>query len=187
MDERIPMRKSVVFLFNLIHIVMVYLAQVLMVAMVVIIFINVILRYVFNSGWVWSEEVALLLAVWFIFIAMSLGVKQDLHININIIPSKKIPPALARVFTILKSVVIFIIGFVMLTDGWKLVGFTMKSILPATKWPAGLLYAVLPVASIVMMYESLMDLLGIDTRDKAVDDFLAGKGSLKDVMGGSHD
>jgi TRAP-type C4-dicarboxylate transport system permease small subunit len=181
------MRKSVVFLFNLIHIVMVYLAQVLMVAMVVIIFINVILRYIFNSGWVWSEEVALLLAVWFIFIAMSLGVKQDLHININIIPSKKIPPPLARVFTILKSIAIFIIGFVMLTDGWKLVGVTMKSILPATGWPAGLLYAILPIASIVMIYESLMDLLGIDTRDKAVDEFLSGKGSLKDVLGGSHD
>jgi hypothetical protein len=38
-----------------------------------------------------------------------------------------------------------------------------------------------------MIYESLMDLLGIDTRDKAVDEFLSGKGSLKDVLGGSHD
>jgi TRAP-type C4-dicarboxylate transport system permease small subunit len=56
--------------------------------------------------------------------------------------------------------------------------------MPATQWPAGLLYAILPVSAVIMIYESLMDILGVDTRDHAVDAFLAGKGSMKDVLGG---
>jgi hypothetical protein len=36
-----------------------------------------------------------------------------------------------------------------------------------------------------MIYESLMDIFGVDTRDKAVDAFLAGVGSFKDVVGGN--
>jgi len=181
------MRKAIVVLFNLIHIAMVYIAKLLMVAMVLIIFVNVVLRYVFNSGFMWSEEVALLLAVWFIFIALSLGVKQDLHINISVIPDKLMTPVVIRALGIIKNAVILVIGFVMLTDGWKLVGFTMKSIMPATKWPAGLLYAILPVSAVVMIYESLTDLFGFDTHDAAVDAFLAGKGTFKAVLKGGED
>jgi len=180
------MGRKVIAFFNLLHIAMVYVAKFMMVAMVLIIFANVVLRYGFNSGLMWSEEVALLLAVWFIFIAMSLGVKQNLHINITLIPSAKLSKAAARALEILKSLVTLAVAVVMLVDGWKLVGFTMRSIMPATQWPAGLLYAVLPVSAIVMIYESLTDLLGIDTRDEAVDRFLSGQGSLRDVLGEHH-
>ncbi|OHD82468.1 MAG: C4-dicarboxylate ABC transporter permease [Spirochaetes bacterium RIFOXYC1_FULL_54_7] len=180
------MRNGIITFFNLVHIGLVYIAKLMMVAMVLIIFTNVVLRYVFNSGLMWSEEVALLLAVWFIFIAMSLGVKQNLHINISIIPEGKLPPRLSRVLDIIKSLAILVLALTMMLDGWKLVGFTMQSIMPATQWPAGLLYAILPISAVIMIYESIMDILGIDTKDEAVDRFLAGKGSINDVLGGSH-
>lgn len=183
--EGTAMRNGIITFFNLVHIGLVYIAKFMMIAMVLIIFTNVVLRYVFDSGLMWSEEVALLLAVWFIFIAMSLGVKQNLHINISIIPEGKLPPRLSRILDIIKSLAILVLAITMLLDGWKLVGFTMKSIMPATQWPAGLLYAILPVSAIIMIYESIMDILGIDTKDEAVDRFLAGKGSISDVLGGS--
>jgi TRAP-type transport system small permease protein len=179
------MLKSVVAFFNIVHIAMVYLAKVLMIAMVLITFTNVVLRYGFNSGIVWSEEVSLLLAVWFIFIAMSLGVKQKLHIHISLFRPDRIPAWFDRALWQVRNVVVFLVGLVMLVDGWKLVGFTMKSIMPATKWPAGLLYLVLPICSIVIIYETLADMFGIETHDEAVDRYLAGKGSIAEVFGGS--
>jgi TRAP-type C4-dicarboxylate transport system permease small subunit len=178
------MKNGIITFFNLVHIALVYLAKLMMIAMVLIIFANVVLRYVFNSGLMWSEEVALLLAVWFIFIAMSLGVKQGLHINITLIPESKQSFAVKRVLALFKSLATLVIALAMLIHGWKLVGFTMQSIMPATQWPAGLLYAILPLSAIIMIYESIMDIFGVDTKDKAVDDFLAGAGSLKDVLGG---
>ncbi|PKL08158.1 MAG: TRAP transporter small permease [Spirochaetae bacterium HGW-Spirochaetae-7] len=180
------MQQKIVGFFNLVHICLVYLAKLMMVAMVLITFTNVVLRYGFNSGLMWSEEVALLLSVWFIFIAMSLGVKQGLHINITLIPVAKLPRVVARALDVLKSIVILGVAVVMLLDGWKLVAITMKSIMPATQWPAGLLYAALPVSAVIMIYESLADIFGLDTKDKTVDDFLAGTGSIRDVLGDFH-
>lgn len=179
------MLKALVRFFNLIHIGSVYLAKLLMVLMVLIVFVNVVLRYVFDSGIVWSEEVALLLAVWFIFIAMGLGVKQKLHIHITLFPAERIPKWLNIAFWRLRDLVVIAVGVVMLIYGSILVKFTMKSIMPATEWPAGLLYAVLPFSAVVIIYESFTDLLGLDTNDEAVDAFLAGRGSFKDAMGGS--
>jgi TRAP-type C4-dicarboxylate transport system permease small subunit len=64
------------------------LAMVLLVAMVIIVFMNVVLRYGFNSGIRWSEEVSLVIVIWFTFIAMALGVKENLHISITVLPKK---------------------------------------------------------------------------------------------------
>ena len=153
--EGAAMKNGIIGFFNLVHICLVYIAKVMMIVMVLIIFVNVVLRYVFNSGLMWSEEVALLLAVWFIFIAMSLGVKQGLHINIALFPESRQPHRMKRTLAGLKSIAILTVALTMLVHGWKLVEFTMKSIMPATQWPAGLLYAILPVSAVIMIYESL--------------------------------
>ena len=64
------MLKGVVRFFNLLHIALVTMAKILLVAMVLIIFANVVLRYGFSSGLQWSEELGLLMAVWFSFIML---------------------------------------------------------------------------------------------------------------------
>jgi len=60
---------------------------------------------------------------------------------------------------------------------------TMSSIMPATKWPAGLLYGILPISAIVIIYEAIADLFHFDTKDLAVDRYLSGETGIKDVIG----
>jgi len=179
------MARRIVALFNLLHIALLTLAKFMMVAMVLIIFANVVLRYGFNSGLMWSEEVALLLAVWFGFISLALGVKQNLHINLSLIAEHRMPDRLNRALDILRGALYLAIGLAMLVFGWKLTKMTMGSIMPATQWPAGLLYAVLPLSGIVLIYEAIADLAGFDTRDEAVDRYLSGEGTLRDALGGT--
>ncbi|OHD13866.1 MAG: hypothetical protein A2Z96_07530 [Spirochaetes bacterium GWB1_48_6] len=177
------MKQRIIAFFNLLHIGMVYLSKLMMVAMVLITFVNVVLRYGFNSGLIWSEEVSLLLDVWFIFVAMSLGVKQDLHINLSLIAEHRMTERIDRVLTIIRGVVYLVIGLAMLVYGWKLAAMTMSSIMPATKWPAGLLYGILPISAIVIIYEAIADLFHFDTKDLAVDRYLSGETGIKDVIG----
>ena len=59
------MKEAILKIVNGLHILLMELAKLFILAMILIIFANVVLRYVFNSGILWSEEVALLLAVWF--------------------------------------------------------------------------------------------------------------------------
>jgi len=73
---------------TLIHILLINLSMIMIVAMLLLVFANVVLRYVFNSGIYWSEEVALLLMVWTAFIAMAIGVEKSMHISISIFYNK---------------------------------------------------------------------------------------------------
>jgi TRAP-type C4-dicarboxylate transport system permease small subunit len=170
-------------LFNLIHVLLVYLAMALLCAMVLIIFVNVVLRYLFDSGLGWSEEISLLIAVWFSFIAMAIGVKQRLHIHINLLPAGRIPPRLDALLWRLRDVVVLALGLVFLRWGPVLVSFTMRSILPASGLRAGWLYLIVPVCAVLLIYEAVTDLLGVDTRDEQIDSYLRGVLSLAKALG----
>jgi len=169
---------------NLVHVFLVELAKLFILAMIAIVFANVTLRYVFNSGILWSEEVALMLCVWFIFISLALGVKQKLNITINLLHREKIPAWLNVVLDLFMELMIIFVGAVMVIYGSSLVKFTMTSIMPATRWPAGLLYFVVPFAGFTMIVEALLHIIGWDTYDANIDEYLAGERKLKDIFGG---
>ncbi len=180
------MKQVILKLINSIHILLMELAKLFIVAMILIIFANVVLRYVFNSGILWSEEVALLLAVWFIFISMGLGIKQKLNIVINLVQREKLPQWLNKGLDLLAELIVIFVGVIMMAYGSRLVGFTMTSIMPATKWPAGILYMVVPFAGLITTLEALLHIVGWDSYDKNVDEYLAGERKLKDLFGGKH-
>jgi TRAP-type C4-dicarboxylate transport system permease small subunit len=169
---------------DLIHIILVNFAKLLIVGMVLIVFANVVLRFGFNSGITWSEEVALLFSVWFVFISFGLGVKQRLHITINLLPKDRMPAWLNRALEILAEVVVITVGVVMVKYGTILTQFTMRSVMPATNWPSGVLYMVLPFAGVSIIIEALLHIFKLDKEDKALDDYLSGEGKFKDVFGG---
>lgn len=153
--------RAVQKLFELVYRVAVWLAQVLLVAMVLLIGTNVFMRYVLNSGIFWSEEIALVMSVWFIFIALPMGVRKRLHISIHLFRNPA--PWLERSLTFLGSAVALVVGYVLLRYGWILIEFTSRSIMPATQLPSSVLYAVLPVSAVLLIYEAVTDLLGIET------------------------
>ena len=58
------------------------IAMIFLVTMIVIVSTTVFTRYVFNFTLRWSDEVALLMMIWFGFIGMALGVKENIHLSI---------------------------------------------------------------------------------------------------------
>lgn len=133
------------------------LAMVLLVAMVVLVFLNVVLRYGFNFGIFWSEEISLVIVIWFTFIAMTLGVKELLHISINILP-RKLPKVFSTILDSLRDFMIIIVGFIMIYYGWKLTLNGAKSWLPATNIPNSINYFVLPVTGIFIVLYAIIHL-----------------------------
>ncbi len=146
------------------------LAMVLLVTMVILVFLNVVLRYGFNSGIHWSEEISLVIVIWFTFIAMALGVKERLHINVDILP-KKLPKGFFRALDCIRDVLIVSIGGIMIYFGWKLTLNGAKSFLPATNIPNSINYVVLPIAgvfivlyAIVHLYEDAKNIKGGESK-----------------------
>lgn len=148
-------------IFGFVDNILILLAKILLAFMVVIVSINVFMRYALNTGIRWTEEISLVSVVWFTFIALAHGVKEKLHINMNLLPSHiaKKYDALLNKFT---DIVILFVGYVMLYYGIKLVEVTSHSILPASNLPAAILYFPLIVSGILVILNCLLDILGLN-------------------------
>lgn len=57
---------------------------VLSILTVVIVFLQVVMRYVFADSLVWSEELARYAFIWMIYIGVSYGVKKRRHISVEV-------------------------------------------------------------------------------------------------------
>ena len=55
------------FFINYLEKIITFLASASILGIVVIVFLNVVMRYIFNTGLTWSDEVSVNLFVWFIF------------------------------------------------------------------------------------------------------------------------
>lgn len=49
----------------------------------IIVFLQVIMRFVFSNSLTWSEELARYLFIWLIFIGVSYGIKKELHLTVD--------------------------------------------------------------------------------------------------------
>jgi C4-dicarboxylate transporter, DctQ subunit len=64
-------------------------------AMTLLTFLQVVLRYLFGTGFVWSLEVTTYLFAWLVLIGMSYGVRTQAHIAVDLLTAK-LPPRTAR-------------------------------------------------------------------------------------------
>lgn len=74
--------------------------------MVLVIFGQVIMRYVFNNSLSWSEELGKFLFVWISWIGISIGAKRKEHIKITMFVDK-CSPKNALICEILSEIIVF--------------------------------------------------------------------------------
>lgn len=135
--------------FNIIFHALEWLAMICLVVMTVVVFFDVILRYIFNQGMPWTQEIATLLLVWFSLIGMAIGVGEKIHISIEMFTMKCSP----KVISILESinhVLIAVYGIMMLVYGLQIMNVTKNTTMPATKMPSSVLYIILPLSGILV-------------------------------------
>lgn len=87
-----------------------WIDYVLMAALIVILFMQVVLRYIFNVGLVWSEELSKILFVWIVFISISIQVYSNKYLEFSFLQSKiRKHRVLIYIFTRICILVFFII------------------------------------------------------------------------------
>lgn len=123
----------------------------LLILMTLIVSWVVFSRYFLHKTPAWGEEGALLCMVWFGFLSMALGVRDDLHLRITILDqflSDKTKNFLNWISRIL------IIGFAifMITEGIKMSKVATGNYMPGIKLNSAFLYAAVPLAGIAMIY-----------------------------------
>lgn len=132
-----------------------------MALMVLVVFVEVIKRYIFRQGFPWSQEIATLMIVWFGFIGIAIGVLERIHMNIELF-TRRFSPRMIRAIEGAGYVLIFAFGAAMVYYGLQIMQVSGRSTLPATKWPSAVVYIVLPVSGFLVAVNALLCLLGAD-------------------------
>ena len=160
MNEYEILISAITFLFDCVYRALLEFAKLVLLLIVIIVSCQVFSRLVLSSSIMWSEEVALLLMVWIAFIAMAIGVEKGLHIAITIFYSH-FPKKMQWVVSKINTLATVFFGYILVVYGSRLVSITMSSTLPATQWPAGTAYLMMPVGGVMILYFAILELFGL--------------------------
>lgn len=102
----------------------------------------------------WTEEVALLMFAWIIFFMIAIGVREHLHVKVDILLERLGPPAvnLAQRAT---SVLIAGVGAYLAWSGTDYLLETRGAVSAAIRYPSELLYTAVPLSGILLFLFSL--------------------------------
>ncbi|MBF4102763.1 TRAP transporter small permease subunit [Gallibacterium anatis] len=73
--------------------------------MIALVFLNVILRFFFNSGLVWSEELSRYVFVYVVYLGAIVAMKENSHLGVDTF-IKNIPEKLKWIFYVLGRLII---------------------------------------------------------------------------------
>lgn len=132
-----------------------------LVCITTLIFLNVVLRYGFNSGLFFSEEISRLAFVWLVFAGAQLMLHENGHIGVDMLTSR-VSPRVARVMLVVSQGLMLYVTWLFLQGSWKQtlinlhVGAPSTGVSMALFHGAGLVFSVL---SMGLIFVQLIDTL----------------------------
>lgn len=137
-----------------------YVCVVTLAVMSVVVFWQVVCRYVLKSSLPWSEEMSRYLLVWTSFIGGAYGVKLGAHIGVEafilILPKK-----LQKVVNLLVMIACLILCVIICKFGFSIVASQMQKnqLSPAMRLPMAYMYLAIPVGMIFFIIRYVQNII----------------------------
>lgn len=116
------------------------------VAMTVMVFINVVCRYVLNSPIPGSDELATLAFTWATFLGASLGIRRQMHLGIEFV-TRLFPLRFQAFCGLLVSLIIAGFSALLFAYGLKIMATAHLKLTPVLQWPYTWVYLAVPVGA----------------------------------------
>ena len=142
-----------------------YLLVLLLILMFSITFIQVIMRYVFLNAIPWAEEAVRFMFVWASFLGAAIGIKEKIHIGIDLVTAK-LPKLGQRITSTVVYCVIIWFAYFMITVGWEFMMFTHGQLSPALVIPMSYVHAAIPVSGVLFVIYSSIELVKLWRKPK---------------------
>jgi TRAP-type C4-dicarboxylate transport system permease small subunit len=150
--------KFVKRVFDWIYLALAWFALFLLVCMTALIFADVFCRYLLHFSIAWADEITLIFLVWYVFIALAIGVRKNVHTSINLImiliPSKR----LERFISLFATLLTIIFGGLLVYFGKELIEIGTYSTLASIDLPSYWEYVFIPVSGVLVVYSGLIRL-----------------------------
>ena len=134
-----------------------------LVANVLIVFIQIIMRYFFNTSLAWSEELSRYIFIWQVWLGSSIAFVDDQHIRVDLIFSIFKSENSHRILQLIINVIWFVFNIFLVYVGIKLLGSmsARNALSSGMRLPLVYVYSALPVASFILSVRILFDTIDL--------------------------
>lgn len=136
----------------------------LFVGMILSLSTQVVARYVFNTGFRWTEESARYMMVWMIFAGSVLVSKRDIHINVNAL--EEMVPKTVKPLKVIQRVITAIYASMVMYFGVQVLRIAAFQTSPNMKIRMNLIYSIYPIAMAFILLFTLYHLFKSFTKKK---------------------
>lgn len=171
------MKRASTFLNTILNIAMALSLSV----MAILLFGNVVLRYAFNSGITWSEEMSRFLFIWLTFIGAIGAYKENQHLGMDAI-IKRLPGPVKKAIYVLSSIAIFYILWLLFEGSIKTTLLNTETEAPATGLPMAYVYGIGIVASVYFAMILLYNMTRVFRDKHAIDELTRMKESEEEIL-----
>jgi TRAP-type transport system small permease protein len=124
------------------------------------VFIQVLLRYLFATSFLWGEELSLFAFIWCVFLGTAICSWRRTHFSFDMF-SEIVSPRVAGVQHLIVDLCVLAVTVVMVVTGWEFSVLSLKRSSPALGITLFVPTIVIPVSGVLMSLVCLMDI----TRD----------------------
>lgn len=137
---------------------------VLLVSMMGMCTMNVVLRYLikgvsFLRPFSWVNEMMQVLAIWVVFLAAGLGVRQDAHVSLESLTEKYLPAKASRILRKAAQVIVIAVLVLLIVIGMQQTIKMRTSFLQNLPISNAWFYAAIPVGCAYLLYEYVLILV----------------------------
>lgn len=171
------MKKISAFLNHLLNVVI----ALSLALMCIFVFGNVVLRYAFNSGITWSEEISRFLFVWLIFLGAIVALKQNEHLGVDTLV-KRLPAAWQRICYVVSNVLVLFTLWLVFDGSLKLTMMNTNTLSPAVGMPYSYLYSIGMITSVGMALVVIFNLYRVIFRPDSLESLVLTKSSEEEIL-----
>lgn len=140
--------------------------------MILLVFMNVVLRYLFSSGFAWSEEIARLCFIYLVYLGTIGAFRENRHLGVEVILSRLPGTAQKGVYALVQLVIIWMM-WVLTQGSWALAVQNLGDRWVATQFPRFLVYGIGVVTGVSIILIACANLVRLLVLKLPVEELIA--------------
>lgn len=129
-------------------------------AVFALLFIQVIMRFVIHSSLSWSEELARYLTIWMVFLGVSVAVRYQSLIAVEIV-TQTVPKKIKTLLQIIVLIMTMAFSLFIVIYGAQICKLSFHDLSTAIGLPMWIPYAAIPIGGVLMFFNTIVALIEV--------------------------
>ena len=142
-----------------------YFSAVIFVIIMILLFMQVVSRYVFKHSFTWTEELGQLLFVWMTYLGVSSAVTYRKHLRIDALLNA-VPFKVKKAMLIISDIIFIIFNIYLIFPFVQLIGTIGSSRTPILGIPKAISYCLIPVILVFSCFKLVLDIIKLIHEDE---------------------